>query len=535
MNRNDSSPPVTNNCSNNSINRKDMNRNDSSPPVTNNCSNNSIKRKNTSGNDSSPPATNNHCSNYYYYYDYGFCLDYESYLQMYQMTCRRQPNILENVSNDIRILVTHMLEEQKFWGWILSESKVYVKELNKIEKQIATAAKKSPPPYVLPKAGYCGVALFNDTWYRCFILKSNDETGKLKVFYCDYGNTELINLEQFRFTSIDVWNLPPQAIPFKIHDGVLQNPHKNLNPMDGQFLKATVIKTKHPQPHIVEVINISCVCSSANDTNCSWCHEPSESVNGCDETVSIVSSGTSVTHHASENVAKSKQTEIFGMTSLFKYENEDLVLGIFSEVHHPNLVYLKLGDESQFASLRSTIDKAELILPNDLSKGKLLLLKANGKISRVCILQMFTGFAQVKVLHVDSGVIEWVAMNHLYHLDRDLRETRYQAKPAVLAGIDCKEKIEEAILYLKSKVNSVVIANIMHENTSGKIYVELFDLETKRSINKEIVDNGLAAPAVDNILYTDEDVTPYMIPLDKLKSNGSQSRLIPLIERLFKS
>ena len=52
--------------------------------------------------------------------------------------------------------------------------------------------------------------------YRCYVLETFPETDKMELFFCDYGNFEMVNRSDFRPTYSDSWQLPPQAVPCKI-------------------------------------------------------------------------------------------------------------------------------------------------------------------------------------------------------------------------------------------------------------------------------------------------------------------------------
>lgn len=49
------------------------------------------------------------------------------------------------------------------------------------------------------------------------MLSCNKERNEIHVFYCDYGNDEVVPLENFRYTGKSVWSLMPQATPVKLH------------------------------------------------------------------------------------------------------------------------------------------------------------------------------------------------------------------------------------------------------------------------------------------------------------------------------
>ena len=60
--------------------------------------------------------------------------------------------------------------------------------------------------------------LFSSIFFRCYVLPDKDEgSNTITVFYVDWGNVDNIPYENFRNTYPDLWKLPPQAIPCKIH------------------------------------------------------------------------------------------------------------------------------------------------------------------------------------------------------------------------------------------------------------------------------------------------------------------------------
>ena len=53
---------------------------------------------------------------------------------------------------------------------------------------------------------------------RCWIMKANSKCMEIEVFWCDYGNTGVVSIEDFRTTyNNDIWSLPPLAIPCKFY------------------------------------------------------------------------------------------------------------------------------------------------------------------------------------------------------------------------------------------------------------------------------------------------------------------------------
>ena len=476
----------------------------------------------------------------------GFCINYPQAFQMFQNTCRKEPKTSENLPNEIQFIVTHQVEPIRFWGWLMCNGNNAAKKLTEIEEIIASTIIKIEPPHVLPKVGHRGAALFKgggkECWYRCYVLSSNTETDEIEIFYCDYGNSEVISRDYFRPTYNDVWNFPPQAVPFKMHGFELRDYvdvtkiNKELVLDDGHVLSATVVKTpSSSQPHIIEIKDVSYVGLESSNIDAkiigSWSipieNKGNEEYIQCGDTLDIEDKINVLCDSIQESVITVNQEVDSRMASIFDYDDEDLVLGLLTEAHNPNLLYLKLGDMNHFAQLQMLIDEAELNLPNKLDKGDILLLKANDQKRRVLLLQVLNGYGKAKVLHVDYGVIEWVVVEDLYQLAIDLQDSPFQARPATLAGIDCSKKLGEAIKFLKSKLKIVIKTNVIYESTSGKVHVELFDLRQNKSINKEMIDNDLAI-RFTNITDTDEELSPNMIhlPVKELNNHVPKKSLL---------
>ena len=63
----------------------------------------------------------------------------------------------------------------------------------------------------------------------------------------------------------------------------------------------------------------------------------------------------------------------------------------------------------------------------------------------------------MKVLHVDYGDIEQVALENLNSLYPDVKRLPFQARPALLAGLDCSKKEKAVVAYLHKIINMVCL------------------------------------------------------------------------------
>lgn len=464
----------------------------------------------------------------------GFCINYEQFFQMYHITCRNKLYTINSLPNEVKFLVTYQVDPIRFWAWLISDSHETVKKLHQIETKLLETVVKIQPPHVLPKEGQRGASCFKEdgkeSWYRCYILSSDTNTDTMTVFYCDYGNCEVISREQFRSTYNDVWVLPPQAVPFKLNGFELINPEsfdvtkceilnlRNLNVYTANVVKDSV----YSEGHIVEIksIKVNMLNSELIDNKLigSLCKPVGPHYCG-----KINHSDTS-----SENGTSTDNDETNFMTSIFDYDEDDLVLGLLIEAHNPSLLYLKLGDVSQFAILQTGLDNHKLVIPKNIIKGDILLLGQNKQVRRVMVLQISKPMEKVKVLHVDFGTIEWVPMVAIFNLEEDLKNSPFQARPASLLGINC-HNLDGAISYLKTHNRLVIKANIIKELSKGKICVELFDPKRRTSINKEMVDLGYATlKNYENCdISSDDEIYPNSITIP-ISEQPQHRGLLPL-------
>lgn len=453
----------------------------------------------------------------------GFALTYNQWEALFQETRKRKPKTRDDFPNEIKFLVTYQCDCLRFWGWILKDNETAVK-LQEIEKKIAESATKIQPPTILPKPGNRGAAMFGDSWYRCFVLSIDETVDELKVFYCDYGNTDNISRKLFRSTYSDVWTLDPQATPFKFHGYEVKedaNAALFYNLHNGQVLKAKIVKeTSHSEAHIIELREITMA-----ETNI--CLDQEIIGNWC----------VAINELKKDKLVDKKKKKSNEIDSVFDYNEEELVLGLLYVAYNPGLIYLKLGDMNQFHQLQMDLVKLDLCPATNLGKGNILLSIVNNERRRVMVLHVDHVDEKIKVLHVDYGVIEWVHINNLFELAQQLQNSPFQARPANLAGIDCKATLSEASNYLINKSRIVVKANVLKESKSGKITVELFDVQRNVSLNKEMLDKGLAMLKQNEFVSdTDEEVTAdnLVVPIQGSTVDRQKGILSPPMEKDIK-
>lgn len=456
--------------------------------------------------------------------DCKFCLNYSQAVHMFQTTCKRKPRTARNVAEKINFLVTYPVDACRFWVMLMDNDGKNYSKLKEIENKIADDVKKIVAQDILPKIGQRGTALYSEdnAWYRCYVLSLSEETKKITVFFCDYGNTHVVGLDQFRNTYTEVWAIPPQAIPCQIHG------YENKHPVGSQDyndslnnsvkllatdpLVATVVKdASYCQPHIVELKDIKYRKNAGDDSTLESIFELNGFIVpiGTKEQEGVVASNEEEEYSTSDiQVNAASPSKNVKKDSLFEYVEDDLVVGMIAEVHNVKQMYLHLGGISVLNNLESKLQifyYEERPQQAQVEKNKLLLVSQDGRIRRVLILELSKDRRKARVLHVDYGIIEWVDVNDVFSLNQPLKIIPWQARPAALAGIECSKCMTQATQFLKMRIKAPITANIIRRSANEKVYVEIFEMSNGCSLNRALVEQGYAILSDNTSTAADDD------------------------------
>ena len=461
-----------------------------------------------------------------------FCISYQQWFQMFQMTRRKQPVTLANYPDEIQLLVTFQTQPIRFWGWVVGKDvEKHAQKLGFIEENLAEMVKKVQPPTNLPAAGHRGVALYKDetteAWYRCYVMAVDSTKDQIEVFFCDYGYSAWISRELFRSTYNDTWSLDPLAVPFKLHsvemEGEAEGKFEKLN--ISEMLHARVVKSSvYSEPHIVELSNITYTSSGVCVDKQIKTAGGVVSTDMLQEQEEEGKEELSQDEEDEEEEEEDEDERLHTMTSLFDYNYDDLVNGVLCGAHHPNLLYLNLGDVfTLHEALKLALNGLNPTTPaTRFEKETIMMLRSDTQRRRISIIKVLPATCKAKVLHVDHGVIEWVDTANIYPLPVGLQRALFQARPAMLAGIDCVARVDEVVEFLRGISNCKVKVNVIFESLEGKVCVELFDVEKKCSINQTLVELGFATPNRSNINPRD-DFTPDLVKLSTPESSTSDA------------
>eukprot|EP00111_Clytia_hemisphaerica_P022815 TCONS_00067160-protein len=463
----------------------------------------------------------------------GFILNYRQSNEMFKVTCKRSARTARNVADQIDFIVSHVEDGCRFWIMVIDQQRTNFNKLMEIEQALSESSQKIQPPSIKPKPGTRGCALFSESqsssprWYRCYVLqdKEDEDCETITVFYVDWGNIDNIPFENFRNTYPDQWKLPPQAIPCKIHGLEMarelsaskrEQSRDNLRSVfQDQMMKATVVKdAEYSQPHIVELKELCTLENNQMFDVSEFCLSGMVRRIGSEEQANEESDDSWNEFYSQEDEKRAEEerrdereeedereedgaSTTSNKSSLFPYNFEQLVFGMVSEVHNANLIYLQLGNLTSLNDLERELLNLQLSKNEgrlEVNKGGTFLYSGNGLRRRVMVLEADQKSATAKVLHVDYGAIEWVQTRQLHNLETALKNRHFQARPTALAGLKYRS-VSDVTSYVKDYVKKLIRALVVQENENGKLFVELFDAETGASLNKLLIQRGLADPA----------------------------------------
>ncbi|XP_065672673.1 uncharacterized protein LOC100203104 isoform X4 [Hydra vulgaris] len=417
----------------------------------------------------------------------GFDLDYDAMQKMFQDTSQTYPKMSKDLPDFITFIITHPVDSCRFWIILIGEHKTFEK-LTEIESKLTEHVSVIDKCINLPQVGDRGCGLYkeNNSWYRCWILNTNSELMEIKVFWCDYGNTSVIALEDFRTTFDDAWILPPLAIPCKFYGYDVDNNVKECGTillsdlMMGIVYMAKVNKTSlYSQPHIVEIDNITCNGSSSNIVNNLLQEKFIKKISNSD-----VENNTEDNKNSLLNQEFAKQSVL---QSMFEYNKDYLEIGMISEVIDPLLFYIQCN--------LKILSEIEVLLQNiplkraiSFKNGDLLVYANNTTRRRVLILQINN---KVEVFHVDYGFRQQVDASSLFEINQTIYDKPYHARPASLALREGLFFLDAATDFLKRLKGVPIYINFLNESSTGEVSVELFSTNTWKSFTMEMLNAGL--------------------------------------------
>nr|AGI95999.1 tudor domain-containing 7 protein [Branchiostoma floridae] len=162
------------------------------------------------------------------------------------------PTPAASYPQELSVIVTEVVDGCHFWGQVNQEGKNNLLELQELQKGLNQLC-PAPP---LPPGDRIGAAPFEGEWYRVWIQEELPE-DQLQVVFVDYGNSAVLPRTEVSPLLIpQFWDLPPQAVPFKLAglSSATSNGHDKLK----EILSWQVVSVKQSQsrtcePHILEV------------------------------------------------------------------------------------------------------------------------------------------------------------------------------------------------------------------------------------------------------------------------------------------
>ncbi|XP_065640294.1 uncharacterized protein LOC100203104 isoform X2 [Hydra vulgaris] len=417
----------------------------------------------------------------------GFDLDYDAMQKMFQDTSQTYPKMSKDLPDLITFTITHPVDSCRFWIILIDEHKTFEK-LTEIESKLTEHVSVVDKCINLPQVGDRGCGLYkeNNSWYRCWILNTNLELMEIKVFWCDYGNTSVIALEDFRTAFDDAWILPPLATPCKFYgydvdDNVKERGTLLLSDlMMGIVYMAKVNKTSlYSQPHIVEIDNITSNGSSSNIVDNLLQEKFIKKIFNSDVENNIEDNKNSLLN---QDFAKQSVLQ-----SMYEYNKDYLEIGMISEVIDPLLFYIQC-EIKVLSEIEVLLQNIPLKRAISFKIGDLLVYANNTTRRRVLIVQINK---KVEIFHVDYGFRQQVDASSLFEINQTICDRPYHARPAALALCEGLFFQDAATDFLKRLKGVPIYINFLNESSTGEVSVELFSTDTRKSFTMEMLNAGL--------------------------------------------
>ncbi|CAE1254368.1 TDRD1_4_6_7 [Acanthosepion pharaonis] len=159
---------------------------------------------------------------------------------------------LSSSSDTLQVMITSVINNELFWGNIFYSLSNDVTDFMVVHNEIQSTA-LSWPDYILSKKEMKCVALYQDEWYRAWVLNTvrNDA---VKVFFLDYGNTSEIDLKYIRSPNESIWKLPPKARAFRIDS----NSKKLTTNAENQIFDIKICKSGNMANGFISVASLIC-------------------------------------------------------------------------------------------------------------------------------------------------------------------------------------------------------------------------------------------------------------------------------------
>ncbi|KAK7116267.1 hypothetical protein V1264_001980 [Littorina saxatilis] len=131
------------------------------------------------------------------------------------------PPLALNLGDQLKVLITTVISDRFFWGQI--EDMHSMEQLQRISERLNVPREHRE---MATGPGRCAALFQGDgNWYRAWAIQGGAEHSNVRVFYLDYGNTDVIPWDHTAKNSErQVWDLQPMAVPF-----TLAEPVTNLN------------------------------------------------------------------------------------------------------------------------------------------------------------------------------------------------------------------------------------------------------------------------------------------------------------------
>ncbi|OWF53967.1 Polyadenylate-binding protein, cytoplasmic and nuclear [Mizuhopecten yessoensis] len=127
----------------------------------------------------------------------------------------RRRDLAFNANDELTVYVTHVFDEQHFWGQVFSDESSLT-NLNNIMEDLQCMETRIGGTKGL---GRCAVQKDNE-WFRGWITAERP-SFKVDVFFVDYGNTDTIDKFKTSLTIPEVWEVKPMVRPFRITASIL--------------------------------------------------------------------------------------------------------------------------------------------------------------------------------------------------------------------------------------------------------------------------------------------------------------------------
>eukprot|EP00058_Branchiostoma_floridae_P005328 XP_002590816.1 hypothetical protein BRAFLDRAFT_125731 [Branchiostoma floridae] len=162
------------------------------------------------------------------------------------------PTPAASYPQELSVIVTEVVDGCHFWGQVNQEGKNNLLELQELQKGLNQLC-PAPP---LPPGDKTGAAPFEGEWYRVWIQEELPE-DQLQVVFVDYGNSAVLPRTEVSPLLIpQFWDLPPQAVPFKLAglSSATSNGHDKLKGiLSWQVVSVKQSQSRTCEPHILEV------------------------------------------------------------------------------------------------------------------------------------------------------------------------------------------------------------------------------------------------------------------------------------------